>query len=136
MTTGTTASRNFESGNVCTRTAGGTIPYGALLKLDTTEGQVIVTTAITDLVVGVSMGVYSSGERCEMQTGGVAPVLVGEAIALGAEVMPIGTGGGKGASASGATARSVGVAESATDTDGQYARVRLCIPNVKGPANA
>lgn len=138
MTTGTTASRNLESGNVATRTAGGAIGYGALLKLHTTEGQVVVTTAITDVVVGVSMGTYASGDRVEMQTGGVAPVLIASAVALGAQVYADAGGSGKaaGAASPGATASSCGLAESQGDADGQLIRVRLCIPNLKGPANA
>jgi hypothetical protein len=135
MTTGTTASRNYESGNVCTRTAGGTIPYGALVKLDTTEGQVIVTTGITDVPIGVSMGTYASGDRCEIQTGGVAPVLIAAAVSLGAQVMPDSGGGGKCATSSGATAVSIGLAESQGDTDAQLIRVRLML-SLKGPPNA
>lgn len=135
MATGTTAKRSYEAGNVTTRIAGGTIPKGALCKLHSTEGQVVVTTAITDRVRGVALNAAVSGEIVELQTAGSCQVLVGEAIALGAEVMPIGTGGGKGATAAGATAVSCGIAETLTDTDGQFAQVWL-LPSVKSPANS
>jgi hypothetical protein len=136
MTTGTTASRNFVSGNVATFTAGGTIPYGAFVKLDSTEGQVVVTTAITDRVVGVSMGTYASADRCEIQTGGIAPVLIASAVALGAEVYPDAGGGGKaaGSATPGATAVSCGLAVTQGDTDAQLIKV-LLRPMVKCPAN-
>lgn len=133
MTTGTTASRNLESGNVCTRTAGGTIAYGSLVMLDTTEGQVVVTTGITDVPIGVAMQTVSSGDAVDIQTGGVAPVLISAAVALGAQVMP--GASGKAATAAGATAYSIGLAESQGDADGQLIRVRLMFA-LKGPANS
>lgn len=136
MTTGTTAHRDYETGNVTTRKCGGAVTRGALVKLDTTtEGQVVVTTAITDKVFGVALGTYASGDMGQFQRRGVAKVLIGEAIALGAEIMPIGTGGGKAATAAGATAISCGVAESQGDADGQLIRVDL-IRMIRGPANA
>lgn len=134
MTTGTTAKRDYESGNVTSKIAGGTIPRGALVKLHSTEGQVVVTTAITDAVAGVAINAASSGEVVEIQRSGVAIVLAGEAIALGAQIMPIGTGGGKAATASGATAVSCGLAETQVDADAQFVQVDL-IRSVKGPAN-
>jgi predicted transcriptional regulator len=135
MATGTTAKRSYESGNVTTRIAGGTIPKGALVMLHSTEGQVVVTTAITNTPIGVALNAAASGEIVEIQTGGVCQVLVAAGIALGAQVMPDGSGGGKAATAAGATAQSCGLAETLTDTDGQFAQIRF-LPSLKGPANS
>lgn len=133
MTTGTTAYNDYEQGNVTTRKAGAAITRGCLVKLDTTEGQVVVTTAITDIVFGVALNTAASGDMVKVQRRGVAKVLIGEAIALGAAVMPIGTGGGKAATGAGATAVSCGVAESQGDTDGQLIRMEI-VRMLKSPA--
>jgi hypothetical protein len=133
MTTGTTASRNFESGNVISRTAGGAIPAYSMVKLDSTEGQVVVTAATTDIAIGVALNTAASGEEVQVQTAGVAPVLVSAAIALAAEVMP--NSSGNVTTATGAV-RVCGIAESATDTAGQLARIRLCCPSLKALAQS
>lgn len=133
MTTGTTAYNDFETGNVTTRKAGGAITRGCLLKLHSTEGEVVVTTAITDIVFGVALNTAASGEMVQVQRRGVAKVLIGEAVALGAAIMPIGAATGKAATAAGATAISCGVAESQGDADGQLIRVEL-LRMLKSPA--
>lgn len=134
MATGTTAKRSYESGHVITRKCGGAVPLGALVKLHSTEGQVVVTTAITDVVRGVSLGTYASGDMGEFQTAGTCKVLTGEAIALGAQIMPIGTGGGKAATLAGATAVGCGQAQTLVDADGQLVEVDLirCVKSAVG----
>lgn len=133
MTTGTTAYADYETENICERKAGGAITRGTCLKLDTTEGQVVVTTAITDVVFGIALDTVASGEKVRVQKRGVAKVLISAAVALGAQVMP--GANGKCATAAGATAISFGVAESQGDTDAQLIRVDL-IRSVNGPANS
>lgn len=135
MTTGTTAYRDPEAEHVTTRKAGGSITAGHLVKLDTTEGQVIKTTAITDVAIGVSLDTVASGDMVRIQTGGVCKVLIAAAVALGAQVMPDGGTNGQCATSSGATAVSCGIAESQGDTQGQMIRVRFMF-NLKGPPNA
>lgn len=132
MTTGTTAYIDYETENVVERKAGAAITRGELLKLDSTEGQVVKTTAITEIVFGVALNTAASGEKVKVQRRGVAKVLISAAVALGAEVMP--GANGKAATAAGATAVSCGVAESQGDADGQLIRVDL-IRSVRGPAN-
>lgn len=128
MATGTTAYSDPETENVIERKAGGAIGAGEVVMLDSTEGQVVVTTGNTSIAIGVAKNTVGSGEKVKIQTAGLAKVKVSAGIALGAEVMP--GANGKIATASGAV-RVMGVAESLTDTDGQFARVRLALPAVK-----
>jgi predicted RecA/RadA family phage recombinase len=134
MTTGTTAYRDLELGNVTTRKAGAAITAGMVVKLDTTEGQVVKCTAITDKVFGVALNTVASGELVEVQRRGVAKVICGAAIALGAEVMPDSGVAGSVITAAGATAISCGVAESQSDTLGQLVRVDL-VRMLRSPLN-
>lgn len=114
--------------------AGGTITKGRLLKLDTTEGQVIHTTAITDLVIGVAVESAASGDEVAIQTYGVAQVAVAAAVTLGDQVMP--GASGLASTAAGATAKSCGVAlQDAAATPDQIS-VLLSVPNVNGVANS
>ena len=133
MATGTTAHTDFESENIIERTAGGTIAAGSAVMLHTTEGQVVVTDGNTVYAIGVALNTVASGEKVKVQTAGVAKVLVSAGIALGALVMP--GASGKIATASGAVSV-MGLAESLTDTDGQFARVRLQCPSVKALAQS
>ena len=106
------------------------------MKLDSTEGQVVVCDAITDKAIGVSLHAASSGDTIEIQTGGLAEIEVSAAVALGAEVMCTAAGSGKCSTSAGATARSVGLAENLGSNDGEFIRVRLAVPNLGGPANS
>ena len=127
---------NYETSNVISRIAGGTIAAKRLVKLDSTEGQVVVCDAITDKAIGVSLHAASSGDTIEIQTGGLAEIEVSAAVALGAEVMCTAAGSGKCSTSAGATARSVGLAENLGSNDGEFIRVRLAVPNLGGPANS
>lgn len=129
------ANPNYETGNVATYKAGAAITANRLVKYDTTEGQVIQTTAITDIAIGVSLQTVASGEQVSIQTAGVAKLTASAAIALGAQVMPTASGAGKVSTSAGATARSVGIAETLADADLEIIKVRLDVPNLNGAAN-
>lgn len=134
----TTATQNFETGNVANYIAGEALEANRFVKYGTTEGEVVATTAITDVAIGVTLNKVASGEQISIQTAGVAKVATtAVAIAIGAQVMPGAAGAGKCLLAAGATAKSAGITESATGgTDGELIRVRLCVPNLNGPANS
>lgn len=131
----TAAIRNYQGSAPLSLIAGGAINQNVLVKLDTTEGQVVVTTGITDVAQGCSLGKYASADIGEFQTDGVAMLTAASAISLGDQVMPDSGGGGKIATAAGATAVSVGVALQAAGGNNEVIRVRLQLPAVKGPPN-
>lgn len=116
--------------------AGGTIAQYRLVKLDSTQGQVVVTSAITDVGVGASMQSASSGDTVPVQTFGKVKLTASAAISIGAEVMPTAAGSGKVMTSAGATAVSIGLALEAAGADGDIIEVMLTAPNVKGPANS
>lgn len=117
--------------------AGGAITANRLVKADSTAGQVIVTTAITDRILGVALKTVASGEQVEVMLGSgmTAKVTASDAVSLGAEVMPTASGAGKCVTAAGATAVSCGIALSASAADGEVIEV-LLRPSVKSPANS
>lgn len=130
------SAKNFEGTTPNSWIAGAAITANRLVKQDTTEGQVIATAAITDTPIGVSIGTYATNDVGEFQTHGVARLEAASAISLGDEVMPDGGGGGKIATASGATAKSIGQALQAAGGPGEIIKVKLNLPAVKGPANS
>jgi hypothetical protein len=116
--------------------AGAAIGQYRAVKQGTTAHQVIATTAITDVVMGVAqISAAAAEDQVPVQIGGVAKMVAGAAIALGAQVMPQASGAGKVITAAGATAVSCGVALEAAAADGDIIPVRL-IPNASGPANS
>ena len=116
--------------------AGGVIPVNTLVMLHSTEGQVVVTTGITSLAVGAAMNSAVAGGLVQVQTYGIAKLTAKSAIALGDQVMPVGSGGGLIDNAAGATAKSIGVALEAALADGDVIAVMLNVPAVFGPANS
>ena len=116
--------------------AGGVIPVNTLVMLHSTEGQVVVTTGITSLAVGAAMNSAVAGGTVQVQTYGIAKLTAKSAIALGDQVMPVGSGGGLIDNAAGATAKSIGVALEAALADGDVIAVMLNVPAVFGPANS
>lgn len=130
------SARNFEGSTPNSWIAGGSITANRLVKQDTTENQVIATAAITDEPIGVSLGTYASADVGEFQTTGVARLEAAAAISLGAEVMPDGGGGGKIATAAGATAQSIGIALQAAGGAGEIIKVKLALPGAKRPPNS
>lgn len=130
----TATTRNL--GPIQTFVAGGTIPANTLVKLHSTQGQVVVTTAITDTPVGVAQNTCASGDNCEVATmnGAVLPMTAKAAISLGALVMPDSGGGGLIATAAGATAKDCGVAVMAALAENDVIPV-LFRPTLRSPVN-
>lgn len=128
---------NFNSLNVSNMSfiAGGTIGINRAVKLDSTTGQVVVTAAITDIAIGVATNSASSGEMVSVQLFGKAKAVASDAVSVGAELMPTGSGSGKVVTASGATAVSMGLALTASGADGDTIEILLACPNVRGSAN-
>ncbi len=115
-------------------TAGGTITRGSALKFS--SGNVVVTTAITEEVIGIAMQDAASGEQVPVATisGQVVTAIAGAAITAGAQVMPQAAGSGKLITAAGATAISCGIALTAAGASGDLFDL-LLRPSVKSPAN-
>lgn len=130
------ANYNLQGVSPVSFIAGGSITANRLVKADTTQGQVVVTTAITDAPLGVALETASSGGLVPVQMYGKAKLTAAAAISVGAQVMADSGGGGKIATASGATAVSCGIALEAAGADGDIIEVQLVTPNVKGPANS
>lgn len=97
----------------------------------------IVTTAITDSPIGVSLeSAGAAGALVPLQSFGIAKIVASAAVAVGAQVMPTAGGAGKCMTAAGATAKSFGIAMSAAGADGDIIEVQLAMPSLSGPANA
>lgn len=97
------------------RTAGAAVTAFKVLKFDSTEGQVIHTTAITDPIFGVALETAASGAQVKVMTvsGAVVKVVAGGTISIGDQLMPKGSGDGVVDVLAGATAIGCGVAISA-----------------------
>lgn len=130
--------QNFISGNVIEMEAEAAIEPYRLVKLGAAAGQVVACSAITDVVVGVSLNkANAAGDRVQVQTSGIALVTCSAAVAYGAQVMPTASGAGKCMTAAGATAKSCGVAGGTTTAnDGELQKVWLASLNVNGIANS
>ena len=95
--------------------AGAAVTAHKLLKYDSTEGQFIHTTAITDVVRGVALKTVASGLPVEIMgvSGTEVLVVAGGTIAVGDQLMPKASGDGVVDVLAGATAIGCGVAKSA-----------------------
>lgn len=115
---------NFMGTKPFTMKAGGAITANRAVMLDA-NGDVVVTTAITDKVIGIALQTVASGEDVEILTvnGVKAKVTTSAAVAIGADVMPTAAGAGKCATAAGATAKSFGIALYASAADGEVIEV-------------
>jgi hypothetical protein len=113
--------------------AGGTITRNALLILNA-SGQVIVSTAITDVIFGVAQQDAVLGDQVPVLTAhGVLVTLVASAaIAIGAQVMP--GASGRAATVAGVTAITCAQAISAAAANGDLFFAKLT-PGVRSPAN-
>lgn len=117
--------------------AGAAIGINRLVKLDTTTNQVVVTSAITDLAIGVALEAATAvGDNVPVQIFGKAKVVASAAVTLGDQLMPTAAASGKVSTAAGATAKSIGVALQAAGADGDVIECLLSTPNVNGVANA
>lgn len=115
--------------------AGGTITANSMVKLDTTTGQVVAATAITDPVIGVSVDTATAaGQHVKVQMFGVAKVRYGATITVGQELMVKAAGTGELDVAAGATAFTCAKALEG-GASGDTCAVLLCTPVRKGPAN-
>lgn len=131
-----TATNNLLGKTTYSMKAGEAIVAGRALKLDSTEGQVLHTTAITDVVIGVAQETVASGEMVAISPPGtICRMLPGAAISLGAQVMPEGSGAGKVITAAGATAVSCGVALTEAGAEDEFLTV-LFLSGAKSPANS
>ena len=118
-----------------TMKAGEAIAANHLVKLDSTEGQVVNCSAITDVPVGVAIQTVASGESVSIQMFGIAKLVAAGSVSLGAQLMPYTSPTGTVATASGATAVSCAVAlQDAADT-ATFTALLAPVP-VKGPANS
>lgn len=106
---------------VTAKKATATIEANRLVLQSTTEGSVTATSAITDVVAGVSINKATVGQSVSVEQGHGAEVrcTAGEAITVGQRLMPQASGSGKAAVATGATAFDVGYAMSAAGGDGE-----------------
>lgn len=95
-----------------------------IVKLDSTQNQVVVATAATDKLLGVLLNNPVSGQeaRVHMNTGTVK-VVAGAAIALGAYVTA--GGAGKGAATTTDKDKCIGIALEAALADGDIIEVAL-----------
>ena len=119
---------------VFARTAGGTITRGQGLTINA-SGQVIATTAITDVVIGVALEGCASGEQCSfVGPGNIVTAVGGAAITIGSQVMPQATGPGKFVTAAGATAISCGIALTNPGADLGIFEL-FFLSNARSPAN-
>jgi len=116
--------------------AGGAIPANSAVKLSAAD-TVVVTSAITDDVIGFARATAASGERVEVDTnsGSIVKAIAGGTVTLGEQVMPKGSAtAGTVVTAAGATAKSCGIALT-SGASGETIQVltRFC---VNGPANS
>lgn len=121
-------------GPIQTFLAGAAITANKAVKLSAAN-TVVHTTAITDDVAGVALQTVASGEYVDVQTMGKAKVRTSAAVNAMAQVMPTAAGDGECSTAAGATAKSFGIANSASGgTDGEVVEVLLRL-GVNTPAN-
>lgn len=114
--------------------ANGTVTANRVVKANTTEGEVLHTTAITEAVFGVALNTVSTGQAVsvEIGNGAIVKLTASAAIAVGDRLMP--GASGKVATAAGATAVDCGVALSAAGADGEIITAKLN-PMGKSPVN-
>lgn len=120
--------------NVVAMKANGTVTANRVVKANTTEGEVLHTTAITEAVFGVALNTVSTGQAVSVETGAgaIVKMVASAAISVGDRLMP--GANGKVATAAGATAIDCGVALSAAGADGEVIVARLN-PMGKSPVN-
>lgn len=126
------STRNY--GPIQTFTSGAAIEPNRTLKLS--SGTVIHTTAITDVVIGISLNKVGSGEQVDVLTmpGAKGKLRLGAAVASApAELMPETSGDGDVITAAGATALGCAVALQ-SGAEGETIEV-LFRPGIKSPAN-
>jgi hypothetical protein len=114
----------------CYNATGSTILKGSIMKLvaaATTPGQVQLAAAATDPFIGVAMADIPNLQFGDMQTDGVAVVLAGATVAVGANVTSDGSGKGTTAASGNAI---IGVAQTDGVNNG-YMEVALGLPGAE-----
>lgn len=129
------ANFNLQGSTPLGMIANTTVAQYAAVKQHSVEGEVVVTTAITDAPIGIALIAGTAGSLLPIQQRGRAKCIAGAAISLGAQVMCAAAGGGKVETAAGATAYSIGRALQAAGADGDIIEVDLMISGA-GPANS
>lgn len=103
--------------------AGGAIPACTLVKLSAAD-TVAAAAAATDPIIGVSGELtVIAGERVDVALAGIASVVAGASVALGAPVTA--DAAGRAVTASGGGKRAVGIALDAAGNAGDIIRVLL-----------
>jgi hypothetical protein len=120
-----TAVPNLLGKNTFSMRAGEAIEANRALKLST-EGLVLHTAAITDFVIGVALTTVAIGEMVEIAPSGtIVKMQPGAAVAIGARVMPEGSGAGVVITLAGATAVPCGIAKTEAGAAGELFEVFL-----------
>lgn len=114
-------------------TAGGAIAAYTIVKFSAAE-TVVAAAAVSDLLIGVSHDIAAaSGERVDVALDGVAYVVAGAAVALGAQLTSDASGRAvTAAPAAGTNNRVIGVALEAAAAAGDVIRVLLSPSTVQG----
>ena len=129
------AEYNFAGSNPITFKAGAAVPKYRMVKVGAAENEVIHTTAIADVALGVALETVASGEFVPVQILGIGKCVASAAVTLGDKLMLTATGAGKVSTSAGA-ANEVGIALQAATADGDVIMVALSVPNVERIANA
>lgn len=100
--------------------ASGTVTANRLVKLSSTAGSVLHTTAITEEVFGVAQETVATGKMTtvEIGNGAIVKLVASAQIVAGAALMPAAADGGKVTTRAGTTAVTVGYALEAASGDG------------------
>jgi len=124
----------YVENQVIAMKANGAVTANRVVKADTTEGQVLHTTAITEPVFGVALNTAADTEAVsvEIGSGAIVKLTASAAISVGDRLMP--GANGKVATAAGATAIDCGIALSAAGADGEIITAKLN-PMGKSPVN-
>lgn len=107
----TTAPQSIELQRI-TMKANGAVTANRLVKIDTTEGQVLHTTGITEVAFGVAQETVADAAAVEVEvgSGAIVRMVASGAITAGDALMPAAAGGGKVSTLSGNTAVTCGQA--------------------------
>jgi hypothetical protein len=126
---------DYKNVNPVSFIAGGAIPANSAVKLSAAN-TVVVTTAITENVIGFARTTAASGDVVTVETasGVIVKAILGGTVSLGAELMPKASGAGVLDTAAGSTAVSCAIALAA-GASGETVPVLTRFAG-KGPANS
>lgn len=121
-------------GLIKTFTASGAVPARSLVKFGAADNLVVVATAATDAIIGVSSAIDAAdGEACDVHMSGIAEVRYGGAVTRGVSLLTAAAGGEAvaAAPAAGVNNRIIGVAM-ASGVDNDIAAVLLAPGQIQG----